>query len=37
MPWRNTAAMTDQELESIWMYLQSLPPSTTVVDPPGAD
>ena len=37
MPWRNTAAMTDQELESIWMYLQSLPPSTTVADPPGAD
>ena len=35
MPWRDTSAMTDQELAAIWLYLQSLAPSTNTEDPAG--
>jgi hypothetical protein len=26
MPWRSYAQMTDDDLKSVWAYLQSIPP-----------
>jgi hypothetical protein len=29
MPWRTFSAMTDDELTSLWAYLQSVPPKAS--------
>jgi hypothetical protein len=42
MPWPNVAQMTDQDLKSLYAYLQSIPaitnrvPDAVVAEPPGA-
>jgi mono/diheme cytochrome c family protein len=34
MPWESYRNLTDADLESIWLYLRSLPPSENLVGPP---
>lgn len=34
MPWETYANLTDEDLESIWLYIQSLPPTNKLVGPP---
>lgn len=34
MPWRNTAAMTDLEIEAIWRYFQTITPVADVTEDP---
>lgn len=36
MPWQGFAAMTDDDIESIWAYLKSIPPVKNVVPSPIA-
>jgi mono/diheme cytochrome c family protein len=34
MPWETYRNMTDADLESLWLYLESLPPTKNLVGPP---
>lgn len=34
MPWETYRNMTDADLESIWLYIESLPPTNNLVGPP---
>ena len=34
MPWESYAGMTDEDLDSLWMWMQSIPPTKREVGPP---